>query len=64
VSVRLFDLSGKLVRRLEDGAHLEGAQEWSWDGRDESGRSVSSGVYFYQVVGETFRHTQKLIKAE
>jgi flagellar hook assembly protein FlgD len=64
VSVRLFDLNGRLVRRLEESAHLEGVQEWTWDGRDDAGRPVTSGVYFYQVVGETFRATRKLVRTE
>lgn len=64
VSVRLFDVRGRLIRRLQDGPMTEGSQSVRWDGLDDAGRAVSSGVYFYQVIGESFRHTQRVIRAE
>ena len=48
-SLRLFDLSGRLVRCLRSGSHVAGVFEVSWDGQDESGRRVPSGVYLCRL---------------
>jgi len=49
VDLRVFDSRGQLLRTLS-AAHLPvGRQSLQWDGRDQRGNSLSSGVYFYQV---------------
>lgn len=51
-SVRLvvYDAQGRSVRRLVDGAvQTPGAYSVPWDGRDEGGRPVAAGVYFYRL---------------
>ena len=45
VRLRVYDLSGRLVRVLADESLPRGRHERTWDGRDEAGRSVASGVY-------------------
>ena len=52
VSLRVYNLRGQIVRTLIDGRMERG--EWSivWDGRDEEGRKVSSGIYVYRLVVE------------
>ncbi|MBE0567513.1 MAG: T9SS type A sorting domain-containing protein, partial [Krumholzibacteria bacterium] len=48
LTVKVFDLRGRLVRALHDGpAAASGAV--AWDGRDEGGAAASSGVYFYEL---------------
>jgi PKD repeat protein len=50
VSLQVFDLSGRLVRSLLSEVAMEqGAHEKIWNGRDEFGREVTSGVYFYRL---------------
>jgi VCBS repeat protein len=50
VRVRLFDLQGRVVRVLEDRALVPaGAHDVRIDGRNTSGQTLASGVYFYQV---------------
>lgn len=44
-SLKLFDLSGRMVRCLQSGSHRAGIFEVSWDGNDERGRRLPSGVY-------------------
>jgi hypothetical protein len=44
--VALFDLAGRRVRTLSDGALAAGAHALVWDGRDAGGRTVAPGVYF------------------
>ena len=48
-SVRLFDHTGRLVRTLEQGAVPAGRHDVRIDGRDESGRPLATGIYFYRV---------------
>jgi hypothetical protein len=45
----IYDTSGRLVRVLADGPQPEGRHEFYWNGRDERGNSVSSGVYFCRL---------------
>ncbi len=47
--VDLYNVRGRLVRRLAEGEYLPGYQEAVWDGRDEVGRNVPAGVYFLRV---------------
>jgi photosystem II stability/assembly factor-like uncharacterized protein len=49
VRLQVFDVRGRLVRTLVDGARLAGAHEVTWDGRDDRGAGVASGVYLYQL---------------
>jgi hypothetical protein len=50
VSIRLYDVAGRLVRTLVDEVRESGTHEAMWDGRDEGGRRLASGVYFYRMV--------------
>ena len=50
VSVRLFDVGGRELRSLaEDVSMAAGPQALRWDGRDERGRAMPAGVYFYRI---------------
>lgn len=61
VSVRIYDVSGKLVRTLVDESRESGVFEVVWDGRDNAGHSLSSGVYFYQLKGTGIVETRKMV---
>jgi len=53
VSVGVFDISGRLVRALREGAAQTGEYDLTWDGMNEHGDPVASGVYFVRVrVGQ------------
>jgi len=50
VTVQVFDYRGRLVRTLAEGEEQDpGVRSLPWDGRDEDGRPVSAGVYFFRV---------------
>jgi len=50
VGVRVFDVSGKLVRTLVDSERqMAGPRTLVWNGRDDGGHPVASGVYFFKV---------------
>ncbi len=52
VSLTLFNVQGRRVRTLVDGEREAGAYRVAWDGTDESGRPVASGVYFYRLESD------------
>jgi hypothetical protein len=48
--VMLFDVSGRMVRVLADEGHAEaGPREIAFDGMDDRGRTLATGVYFYRI---------------
>jgi flagellar hook assembly protein FlgD len=49
VSLAVFDVQGHRVRTLAAGTHAAGRHRVSWEGRDESGREVASGLYFVRL---------------
>ena len=52
-SVLIFNINGVLIRELK--SRRSGARDLEWDGKDEVGNFVESGVYVYQIqVGESF----------
>jgi PKD repeat protein len=61
VKLRIFDLRGRAVRTLEDGRFNPGTYESRWDGCDESGRPVASGVYVISIQAEDFVKQRKML---
>jgi hypothetical protein len=51
VDVSVYDTSGRLVRQLLASTIEAGGHAASWDGRDDDGREVASGVYLYRIQG-------------
>ena len=50
MSLKVYDIRGRLVRTLVDGPVPAGAdQAVTWDGTSDAGAQVSSGVYFYEA---------------
>jgi hypothetical protein len=62
-TLRVFDLTGKLTRTVLEGSLSAGPHSARWDGRDESGKPVPSGVYFYRLESAGLTATQKLVVA-
>lgn len=66
VSVKIYDVSGRLIRVLSVGFkpvgyYLTRERAAYWDGRNEIGESVSSGVYFIRFVAGAFAETQRIV---
>ena len=58
----IYNLAGQLVRVLQLEAQQAGEHHLSWDGRDDYGREVASGVYIYRLdVGEWAVHRRMLL---
>jgi hypothetical protein len=64
VSLEVYDVSGRLVRTLVDGGRSEGVHRVVWDGTNDCGADVASGVYFCRLsaLGETRRARMVLLK--
>jgi len=65
VTLTIFNLRGQVVRTLVKGAKVAGFHTVSWDGRDELGHDVASGVYIYRIVarsadGSRFEQVRKM----
>lgn len=61
VSLQVYDISGRLVRELEKREKAAGLHDIRWDGRDEKGRAVPSGVYLYRIQTQSQSVSRSLI---
>ncbi len=61
VRVVVYDAEGRLVRRLVAAAYPAGVHSAEFDGRDDGGQPLASGVYFYRFVTEGASVTKKLV---
>lgn len=62
VNLRIYDVSGRLVRALvENEIHEAGYYVLEWDGTDDAGQAVSSGMYIYQFDAGPFSQTRQML---
>ncbi len=66
VEFHIFNTRGQLVRRLDVGTQSAGSYENKetavyWDGQDELGQAVSSGLYFYTLTAGTSQITRRML---
>ena len=61
VTIRIYTASGQLVRALALGHQKQGAY---WEGNNDEGEAVSSGVYFYELRASDFSATRKMVIAK
>ena len=66
VSISIYDTTGQLVRTLSLGFQAAGfynsrARAAYWDGHNEIGERVASGIYFYQLTTPAFQQTRRLV---
>ncbi len=67
VQLNIYDVFGRLVRRLVQENLPAGEYTRTWDGRNDSGEPVASGLYLYELVARTghagavFRKTNKMV---
>ena len=61
ISMVVVDIRGRVVRSLISGEERFGFQSIVWDGKNDDGDVVSSGVYFYQIRSSSFTEAGKLV---
>lgn len=61
VSLRVYDLTGRLVRTLVDGPEPAGTRSVTWSGDDDRGQPVPSGTYFYRLTAPSFSEQKKMV---
>jgi len=61
VTLKIYNLLGQEVRTLDDHVMEAGTHNISWDGKDNSGESVCSGVYFYRINAGGLNIIKKMI---
>jgi hypothetical protein len=60
VTVRVYDVSGRLVRTLADRQYPAGTHDLVWNGRDEGGRGVASGTYLVRFETGDLQEVQRI----
>jgi hypothetical protein len=58
--IEIFDVRGARVRLLMDRVTGPGPGEVAWDGKDDEGDAVSTGIYFYRLTAGSFSETRKM----
>jgi flagellar hook assembly protein FlgD len=61
VSLVIYSLTGQFVRHVARGKFANGRHQVVWDGRDDRGRRVASGTYFYQITSGNFKSTKRML---
>lgn len=61
VSLRIYDSSGKLVKTLIHAPMDAGNYSVIWNGTDDNGNAVSSGIYYYEMSTESYRQIRQLV---
>ncbi|PJA28925.1 MAG: hypothetical protein CO189_03765 [candidate division Zixibacteria bacterium CG_4_9_14_3_um_filter_46_8] len=60
VRLDIYDILGRKVRTLVDGFNLIGPHQVSWDALNDNGGTVSTGIYFYRLVGNGYAETKRM----
>lgn len=61
VHVRVFDVAGRLVKTLADGAFASGSHALQWNGHDNHGARVASGIYFVRIDAGSYSVTRRAV---
>ncbi|TVL98168.1 MAG: hypothetical protein CV087_21645 [Candidatus Brocadia sp. WS118] len=61
VTLQIYNILGERMCTLHNGVLAAGEHRFSWDGRDEVGQAVNSGIFIYQVKADNFARAKKMI---
>ena len=61
VNLSVFDINGRLIKKLVDSHQEVGIKRVTWDGKDSNGHDVSSGLYIYKLQTEKYGEMLKMI---
>ncbi|OQY30291.1 MAG: hypothetical protein B6244_00070 [Candidatus Cloacimonetes bacterium 4572_55] len=60
VRMEIYDINGRRVKTLMDQSISRGSHSVRWNGVNDQGDSVNSGIYFYRLTGESFQDTKRM----
>ena len=62
VTIEIFNIRGQRVSEIVPNRHYEpGIHSVIWNGTDDNGRFVGSGIYFYRMTVEGFSETRRML---
>lgn len=61
VLINIYDAMGRLVKNIENSKKIAGYHSIIWNGKNEKGTLVSSGVYFYRLKTDSYEETKQMI---
>ncbi len=61
VKLSIYDVTGRLIKTLVNEYNNAGRKRATWDGRNDDGTSVASGIYFYRMQAANFTATRKML---
>ena len=61
VALKVYNVAGQLVRTLVNGTKDAGSHTITWDGKNNRGGAVASGIYFYKMETKDFSQTKKMV---
>ena len=61
ISLKVYDVSGALVRTLLEGVAAPGPNSVMWDGRDDTGIAVSTSTYFFRLQAGNFSQMRRML---
>lgn len=61
VIISIFNLLGRTIRTISNENQPAGKYRVDWDGTDQSGRAVASGIYFYQIKTDNYVESRKMV---
>ena len=64
VRLEIYNTLGQLVRVLADAQYSAGLHTLVWNGKDDSGNSVGSGIYLYRMISNNFAKAKQMVLAK
>jgi ABC-type dipeptide/oligopeptide/nickel transport system permease subunit len=61
VIVDIYNIRGQHIRTLVNGMYSTGSHSVIWNGTDDLGRSVSSGMYFYRMTADEYTSVRRMM---
>lgn len=61
ISLKIYDISGKLIRTLKDDTQDAGYHSIVWNGTDDTGNKVNSGIYIYRLESKDYTENHRMI---
>jgi hypothetical protein len=61
LSIEIFNIKGQRVASYNPGIQSAGDHSFVWRGKDDAGRNVSSGIYYYRLSSDGYHKTRKMV---